>query len=117
VTFQLVVSATHRSRSGAIAEIVRRALQLLAFEAYRDLVRFMTMGLTEEEGLAASEADNIAQRASAKSVAAAALGISAAQASHVSATAPSGLQPLQLMAPSHSRVAASRWRDGRAKRS
>lgn len=55
-------------------------LQLLAFENYRDLVTLLQQNLTEEQGLIAAELRNIEERASARSAAAAAVGIQAGQA-------------------------------------
>ena len=68
-------------------------LQLLAFEAYRDLVHLMRRGLGETEGLAAAELKNIELRATAKSAATAALDIKSGQDSGPgapSAAAPAG---------------------------
>lgn len=53
--------------------------ELLAFETYRDLVKLLQQNLTEEQGLIAAELRNIEERASARSAAAAAVGIQPAQ--------------------------------------
>jgi hypothetical protein len=55
-------------------------VQLVVFEAYRDLVKLMQQGLSEEEGLHAAMLENVELRASAVSTAAAAAGISSASA-------------------------------------
>ncbi|DBB12899.1 TPA: hypothetical protein ACH3X3_005657 [Trebouxia sp. C0006] len=49
--------------------------ELLAFETYRDLVKLLQQNLSEEQGLIAAELRNIEERASARSAAAAAVGI------------------------------------------
>ena len=54
-------------------------MQLLAFETYRDLVKLLQQNLTEEHGLIAAELRNIEVRESARSAAAAAVGIQPAQ--------------------------------------
>jgi len=51
------------------------SVQLLAFETYRDLVKLLQQNLSEEQGLIAAELRNIEERASARSAAAAAVGI------------------------------------------
>lgn len=53
--------------------------ELLAFETYRDLVKLLHQNLSEEQGLISAELQNIEQRASARSAAAAAVGIQAGQ--------------------------------------
>ena len=63
------------------------SVQLLAFESYRDLVRMLQQNLTEEQGLIAAELQNIEERASARSAAAAAIGLAAGQSSGPAATA------------------------------
>lgn len=68
-------------------------LQLLAFENYRDLVKLLQQNLTEEQGLIAAELRNIEERASARSAAAAAVGIQAGQIAGPAAnSAPAGVQ-------------------------
>ena len=62
-------------------------VQLLAFESYRDLVRMLQQNLTEEQGLIAAELQNIEERASARSAAAAAIGLAAGQSSGPAASA------------------------------
>lgn len=53
--------------------------QLVAFEAYRDLVKLRLMGLTEEAGLQAALLENVELRANAVSTAAAAAGVPISQ--------------------------------------
>ena len=66
-------------------------MQLLAFENYRDLVKLLQQNLTEEQGLVAAELRNIEERASARSAAAAAVGIQAGQtAGPMPSAAPAG---------------------------
>ena len=68
------------------------SVQLLAFESYRDLVRMLQQNLTEEQGLIAAELQNIEERASARSAAAAAIGLAAGQSSGPAASAaPAGV--------------------------
>ncbi|KAL3137981.1 hypothetical protein ABBQ38_005221 [Trebouxia sp. C0009 RCD-2024] len=65
--------------------------ELLAFENYRDLVKLLQQNLTEEQGLIAAELRNIEERASARSAAAAAVGIQAGQtAGPAPSAAPAG---------------------------
>lgn len=66
-------------------------LQLLAFETYRDLVKLLQQNLSEEQGIIAAELRNIEERASARSAAAAAVGVQPGQSSGLaSSTAPAG---------------------------
>ena len=66
-------------------------LQLLSFEIYRDLVKLLQQNLSEEQGLIAAELRNIEERASARSAAAAAVGISGGQtAGPAPSAAPAG---------------------------
>lgn len=68
-------------------------LQLLAFETYRDLVKLLQQNVSEEQGLIAAELRNIEERASARSAAAAAVGIQAGQAAGPTpSAAPAGEQ-------------------------
>ncbi|DBA79011.1 TPA: hypothetical protein ACH3X1_008876 [Trebouxia sp. C0004] len=53
--------------------------ELLAFETYRDLVKLLQQNVSEEQGLIAAELRNIEERASARSAAAAAVGIQPGQ--------------------------------------
>ncbi len=66
-------------------------MQLLAFETYRDLVKLLQQNLSEEQGLIAAELRNIEERASARSAAAAAVGIQPGQnAASASSGIPAG---------------------------
>ncbi len=66
-------------------------MQLLAFETYRDLVKLLQQNLSEEQGLIAAELRNIEERASARSAAAAAVGIQPGQnAASASSGVPAG---------------------------
>lgn len=73
-------------------------LQLLAFETYRDLVKLLHQNLSEEQGLISAELQNIEQRASARSAAAAAVGIQAGQTAGPGASSmPAGIHTLQVL--------------------
>lgn len=56
----------------ATAPFAPGSAQLIAFESYRDLVRLQQLNLTEAQGLAFVEQENVALRAQVKSRAAAA---------------------------------------------
>lgn len=72
-------------------DVVLLLVQLLAFENYRDLVKLLQQNLTEEQGLIAAELRNIEERASARSAAAAAVGVQAGQtAGPAASSAPAG---------------------------
>lgn len=74
-------------------DVVMHLVQLLAFENYRDLVKLLQQNLTEEQGLIAAELRNIEERASARSAAAAAVGVQAGQTGGPAASsAPAGVQ-------------------------
>jgi hypothetical protein len=55
-------------------------LQLVTFEAFRDLVKLLQLGFPEETGIMLAEDENIELRASAKSTAVGQLNLQAGQA-------------------------------------
>lgn len=92
-------SAMLLSSTTDTAHSIPHVMQLLAFESYRDLIKILQQNLTEEQGLIAAELQNIEERASARSAAAAALGLQAGQASGPAPTAaPAGESAQQAYA-------------------
>ena len=65
---------------------VSLCVQLLAFEAYRDLVKLHQGRHSDESGIIAAQEENLNQRASALAAAQVALGVSHRQAASTSAT-------------------------------
>lgn len=74
------------------------SLQLLAFEAYRDLVKLHQGRHTDESGIRAAQEENLNQRASALAAAQVAIGVSHFQAASASAMpALAGALPAEVL--------------------
>ncbi len=71
------VQIRHSSRSAILflVFLTGQALQLVALESYRDLVKLLQKGLDDAQGIRAALQENIELRAQAKSAAAAAAGV------------------------------------------
>lgn len=75
--------------------------QLVTFEAFRDLVKLLQLGVADETGIALAEEENIELRAQAQSAAAAEAGVKAPVGPPLPFSAPAG-EAMQIYHRFHS---------------